>query len=192
MVNSTSGLRPEPEAAVPRDPVVRKPHSSSLTLQNLQLCRAPPSPPPPRLSLSQQQLEKATTTAEGKVKIHPSFPTSFLLGLTEGSRNSVTVVLLHVTSHQPGSSVCRAQPLTHQGSSGDRLWSPSWLESALRAEINTEQRDLGGPLCALLFRGLSFSLLNLRARTASVPGCGSGGSHPPPGQRRQMSLEDWL
>lgn len=141
MVSSTSGLRPEPEAAVPRDPVVRKPHNSSLTLQNLQLCRAPPSPPPPRLSLSQQQLEKATTTAEGKVKIHPSFPTSFLLGLTEGSRNSVTVehrvvvVLLHVTSHQPGSSVCRAQPLTHQGSSGDGLWSPSWLDSGLCARV---------------------------------------------------------
>lgn len=103
-MNSTSGLRPESEAAVPQEPCGKKLNSSDPSIMQ--------SAPLP-LSLSQPKLENGHDFCKEeklpdfffffKVKAHSYFPTSFASGVDwaaaihdRGSYNSVAVELRDV------------------------------------------------------------------------------------------------
>lgn len=76
----------------------------------------------------------------------------------------------------------RSAALAHQANSGDPLWSPSVLQC--RDKHSVERPS--SPLYFLVLRELSFSLLNLRARTTFVPGCGRGS--PTPGTEKEANV----
>lgn len=102
-MNSTSGLGPESEAAVPQEPCSKKLNSSDLSIMRV--------PPPHCHSLSNSQRMAMTSARKKsfriffflKVKAHSYFPTSFASGVDwaaaihdRGSYNSVAVELRDV------------------------------------------------------------------------------------------------